>query len=95
MTKTYDVLVETQMGIKTGSTTLTIEGTSLSGTLTVLGHTNEFSDGTIDAAGNVAFAGKMWTPFGKIPYTLTGTLIDDKIEALTKSKIGNFKVYTK
>lgn len=92
---TYDVIVETPMGDKEGQTTLNIDNGVVSGTLTLLGKTNEFADGSIDAAGNVEFSGKMHTPFGKMPFNLKGTLIDGKIEALTTSKIGNFKIHSK
>lgn len=95
MTNTYTVIVETPMGEKEGSTTLNIENGVVSGTLTLLGKTNEFADGTIDEAGNVEFGGKMHTPFGKMPFTLKGTLIDGQIEAITYSKIGNFKIRSK
>lgn len=91
----YDVIVETPMGEKDGHTVLNIENGKVSGTLALLGKVNEFSDGTMDDAGNVEFSGKMHTPFGKMPFTLKGTLIDDKIEAVTHSKIGNFKIRSK
>ncbi len=37
--------------------------------------------------GQVAFNGELETPVGRMPYTVTGTLLDGKIEAIAKTKL--------
>ena len=56
---------------------------------------NEFSGGTIDENGNVCFKGDLKTPIGKMAYTITGTLISGKVEAVAKTKMGDLKIRSK
>lgn len=93
----YDVIVETPMGEKEGHTVLNLDGQKVSGTLALLGKTNEFADGTWDkdGTGAIEFSGKMHTPFGKMPFNLKGVIKDGSIDAVTYSKIGNFKIRNK
>lgn len=90
----YDVIVETPMGEKDGHTVLHLDGDKVSGTLALLGKVNEFDNGTWDrnGTGEIEFAGKMHTPFGKMPFTLKGVIKEDYISGVTYSKIGNFKI---
>lgn len=93
--KTYKVFIETPLGVKPGETTLNIdENGSVSGSLTMMGHTNTFENGKVTEEGRMEFGGMMWTPFGKMPYTLEGTLINGKINSVSHSKLGTFKIYS-
>lgn len=93
---TYQVIIETPLGDKSGETTLNIEDNgTVSGTLTMMGKTNTFENGTVGEDGSMSFGGLMHTPFGKMPYTLTGTLINGVIDAVSVSKIGSFKIKSK
>ncbi|MBP2659828.1 MAG: hypothetical protein H6Q69_2860 [Firmicutes bacterium] len=43
--------------------------------------------------GDVAFSGDLKTPMGKMPYSVTGTFIDDRIDAIAKRKMGELRAY--
>jgi hypothetical protein len=87
----YEVLVSTPMGELPGKALLTLEGGSLSGVFSLLGHDNAFSGGTMQD-GKVAFSGELKTPMGAMPYTVNGTLIDGKIEVIAKTKLGDLTI---
>jgi predicted TIM-barrel fold metal-dependent hydrolase len=91
---TYEVIVATPMGELPGQAVLIIEGNSLSGTLSLLNHDNPFSGGSLED-GKVTFDGKLKTPMGNMAYTVTGTLLDGKIEAVAKTKIGELLIRSK
>ena len=92
---TYDVIISTPMGDMDGSVVLVIDGTSLSGKITFMKKENEFSGGTIDENGNVSFKGDLKTPIGKMAYTITGTVVGGKVEAVAKTKMGDLKIRSK
>ncbi len=94
MDSTYEVLVSTPMGEIPGKVSLNIDGTALSGVLSLINNDNPFSGGTIED-GRVAFSGELKTPMGKMPYTVTGTFIDGRIEAVAKTKMGNLTIKSK
>ncbi len=87
----YDVVVTTPMGELTGKTVLNIAGNSLSGVLSLFNHDNTFSGGSVEN-GKVAFKGNLKTPVGSMAYTVTGTLIEGKIEAVAKTKMGDLLI---
>lgn len=93
MDSTYEVLVSSPMGELPGKAVLDVDGKSLRGVLTLLGHDNPFK-GTIED-GNLAFAGDLKTPIGAMPYTVTGTLKGGRIEAVAKTKLGNLAIKSK
>ena len=94
MDSTYEVLVSTPMGELPGKVRLNIDGTNLSGVLSLLNNDNPFSGGTIED-GKVAFSGKLKTPMGKMSYNVTGTFIDGRIEAVANTKMGNLEIKSK
>lgn len=94
MNSTHEVLISTPMGELPGKVRLNINGTNLSGVLSLLNSDNMFNDGTIED-GKVTFAGELKTPMGKMTYNVTGTFIDGKIDAVAKTKIGNLKIKSK
>ena len=91
----YDVAISTPMGKMDGKVVLNINGTALSGKITFMGKENEFSGGTIDENGNVAFKGDLKTPIGKMPYTITGTIASGKVKATAKTKMGDLAIESK
>jgi hypothetical protein len=88
---TYEVVVSTPMGELPGKAVLNIEGNSLSGRLSLLNHDNLFSGGSIED-GKVSFKGELKTPVGHMPYTVTGTFMEGKIEAVAKTKLGDLLI---
>ncbi|MDR3309817.1 MAG: hypothetical protein LBS90_00515 [Oscillospiraceae bacterium] len=93
--ETYNLVISTPMGDLEGSVTLTINGGALSGTFAFMGGKQPFSDGTIDGDGNIAFAGDIDSPLGKMPYSVSGTLKDGKLEAAARTAQGNFIIKSK
>ena len=91
---TYDVVVATPMGELPGKAVLNIDGNSLSGMLSHLNHNNPFSGGSIEA-GKTAFKGELKTPVGRMPYTVTGTLTEGRIETIAKTKMGELLIWSK
>lgn len=91
----YDVVISTPMGDMDGRVTLNIREGNVSGTIFFMNNENEFSGGSIDETGNVSFKGDLKTPIGKMAYTITGTLIDGKIDAMAKTKMGDLTIKSK
>jgi len=91
---TYEVIVSSPMGELPGKAVLNIDGNSVCGVLSLLNHDNPFSGGTLDA-GKVAFQGELKTPIGLVAYTVTGTLLEGKIEAVAKTKMGELLIRSK
>ncbi len=91
----YEVVVSTPMGDMPGKAVVNSEGTSLSGMLSLMGHDNPFTDGTIDEGGNISFQGDLQTPVGKIAYTITGTLIGGVICAVARTRLGDLAIRSK
>lgn len=91
---THEILVATPMGELQGKVCLNIDGTALNGVLSLMNNDNTFSGGSIND-GRVAFAGNLKTPMGKMPYTVTGTFIGGKIDAVAKTKMGDLAIKSK
>lgn len=91
----YDVTIATPMGKMDSKVVLNISGTNLSGTISCMGKENEFSGGTIDENGNVAFKGDLKTPIGKMPYTITGSVAGNVVKAVAKTKMGDLAIESK
>jgi hypothetical protein len=92
---TYEIVVCSPMGDIDGKAVLNIDGTALSGTLSLMGKDNVFSNGGIDADGNVSFKGELSTPIGKMAYTATGTVKDGNVDVSAKTKMGDFAIKSK
>jgi hypothetical protein len=91
MNQTYEVVVSTPMGELPGKAVVNIDGNSVCGVLSLLNHDNPFSGGSIED-GKVAFRGDLKTPLGKMAYTVTGTLLDGRIDAVAKTKMGELLI---
>ncbi len=91
---TFDVVVSSPMGELPGKVVVNVDGTALSGNLSLLNHDNPFSGGSFKD-GKVAFKGELKTPVGSMAYAVTGTLVDGKIEAVAKTKMGELKIRSK
>lgn len=91
---TYEVVVLTPMGELPGTAVLNIDGNSLSGKLSLLNHDNPFSGGSFEN-GKVSFKGELKTPVGCMSCTVTGTLMEGKIEAVAKTKMGELLIRSK
>lgn len=94
MNATYEVIVSSPMGELPGKVSLNIDGTALSGVLFLINNDNPFSGGTIED-GRLAFLGELKTPMGMMPYNVSGTFIDGKIDAVAKTKMGNLIIKSK
>jgi alcohol dehydrogenase class IV len=92
---TYETIVSTPMGDLEGKAVLNINGSTLSGTFTLMGKDSSFANGAIDADGNVYIEDKFAMPIGKMPYTITGILKDGKVDFLAKTKRGDFVIRSK
>lgn len=49
----------------------------------------------IDENGNISFKGDFKTSVGKIAYTIDGTFVDGKIDAVAKTKMGDLAIKSK
>ncbi|MFZ6028161.1 MAG: amidohydrolase family protein [Chloroflexota bacterium] len=90
----YDVVISTPMGELPGKAVMNVDGNSLSGSLFLLNHDNPFSGGSSED-GKVTFKGELQTPMGKMTYSVTGTLMEGKIEAVAKTKMGELLIRSK
>lgn len=79
--KNYNITVESTFGSRQGTLSVSVEGTHLSGTLSLRGQSEPF-EGTIDKKGNCTFTGKIKNAFRVSDYTATGW-IDEKELQLT------------
>ena len=92
---TMDVDLSTPMGNIDGKMTLNTDGTTLTGSLTAMGKSGDFSGGMIDAEGNISLSGTIKAPMGSVNYTMTGTFRDGKLDAVAKTKMGNITIKSK
>lgn len=95
VTEEFEVVMSTPIGNISGKVITRIDGNQVSGTITFMGQENEFKNGTIDEDGNVSFSGEMKTPIGKMAYTSIGKVVDGRIEAVAKTKMGNIQIKSK
>jgi hypothetical protein len=94
-TSTYELVLSTPMGNLDGSATLTADGTTLSGSLSFMGGSHQFTDGTLDADGNLTIKGEAPMPMGSMQFTIVGTLIDGVINAVAKTAQGDIPIRSK
>ncbi len=66
----YDITLDSPLGLKPGTMTLTYTDDQVSGTLSVLGHDNPFS-GERCGADQIAVHGSVRTLFGALPSEVT------------------------
>ncbi len=88
---TYDVTVETPLGIVKGTVVLCQKGDELTGKFAVMGKEAEFSGGAI-TGNRCTFNGEMVTPLGAISYTINGTVDGDTFAATAETQMGNMTI---
>ena len=91
----YEVVITSPVGDIDGTVTLNIDGAKLSGSLTAMGKSGKFENGTVNADGSFECSGILESPMGKMQYTLTGTLSEGKVNAVAKTKMGELKITSK
>ena len=91
----YKVVITSPVGDIDGTVTLNIDGAKLSGSLTAMGKSGKFENGTVNADGSFECSGILESPMGKMQYTLTGTLSEGKVNAVAKTKMGELKITSK
>jgi hypothetical protein len=82
---TYQLKVTTPMGIKPGKLILHVEGSILSGTITNMGNSNEFTGGTVDGD-HFEFKAEGQTPMGHAKLEVKGMVFGDSISGEIKLK---------
>jgi hypothetical protein len=89
---TYNVEAKTPLGKKAGTIVLATEDNVCNAELSVAGKTAHLK-GTVDGE-NVTFEGstKMPFPFGKVNYTLVGTVEGDNLHGTCKTKKFSFEI---
>lgn len=89
---TYDVTAKTPLGKKQGSLVLTTEGEACKAELSIAGKTAHLT-GAMEGE-LVTFEGTVKLPFpiGKVNYVLTGTVTDDVLQGVCKTKKFSFDV---
>lgn len=85
----YAVKMKTPMGLKKGELTLKSMDEKLSGTMTVLGKTQTFENGTTQGDA-FCFSGTLKTAITLLNYTCEGTVNGDALTASVKTQKGEF-----
>ncbi|MGN0338880.1 MAG: hypothetical protein ACI4D0_00130 [Lachnospira sp.] len=87
----YSIVMQTPIGKKYGSLSVSILADRLNGYLTLLNH-NEPIEGTIDGSGNCSFTGKLVTLLRTIPYVATGIISDSEVKLQIKGARNTFRL---
>ena len=87
----YSIVMQTPIGKKYGSLSVSILADKLNGCLTLLNH-NEPIEGTIDGNGNCSFTGKLVTLLRTIPYVATGIISDSEVKLQIKGARKTFRL---
>jgi len=91
MNGTYNITMQTPMGMEKGTITFTQDGDSLSGSLNILRGSNAFSGGKIEG-NEFIFSGEIKKLITKIPYSAKGTLEGDHLTAVADTKYGKLAI---
>lgn len=87
----YKIHVHTPMGTEEGTLELTVNGQSLSGTITNSKGSTEFSDGII-SDNEISFETKIKTPMGRLKAKVSGKIEDDLFTGSAKLPLGTAKI---
>ena len=87
----YSIVMQTPIGKKYGSLSVSILADKLNGCLTLLNH-NEPIEGIIDGNGNCSFTGKLVTLLRTIPYVATGIISDSEVKLQIKGARNTFRL---
>lgn len=85
---TYQVMLKTPMGIKKGELVLRSADGILSGEMIVMGKENPIGPGTTDGSA-FRFSGEIKTAVGKLAYDCTGSVAEDVLTGVAKTKKGD------
>lgn len=91
MNGTYNITMQTPMGMEKGTITFTQDGDTLSGSLNILRGNNPFSGGKVEG-NEFVFSGEIKKLITKIPYTAKGTLEGDLLTAVADTKYGKLAI---
>ena len=89
---TYDLLINTPIGDKRGTATLKTEGDALHVDVKVKGFPRQRGTGTVNGAAFAAEGGVKIPLKGKIDYQISGTVIDDLLDAECKTSKGKLHI---
>lgn len=87
----YSIVMQTPIGKKYGSLSVSILEDKLNGCLTLLNH-NEPIEGTVDGNGNCSFTGKLVTLLRTIPFVATGIISDSEVKLQIKGARNTFRL---
>lgn len=87
----YSIVMQTPIGKKYGSLSVSILADKLNGCLTLLNH-NEPIEGTVDGNGNCSFTGKLVTLLRTIPFVATGIISDSEVKLQIKGARNTFRL---
>lgn len=88
---TYDVTVQTPLGLQVGSLLLRVADGTLSGTLESPKGESEFAGGTV-MGNEIQFTARIHTPVGRIKARITGTVDGDKFIGEAKLPLGTAQI---
>ncbi|TCZ80837.1 hypothetical protein E0485_00645 [Paenibacillus albiflavus] len=91
MDGTYNITMQTPMGMEKGTITFTQEGNALSGSLNIFRGSNVFSGGKVEG-NEFEFSGEIKKLIAKIPYTAKGTIYGDNLTAVADTKYGKLAI---
>jgi hypothetical protein len=91
MNGTYNITMQTPVGMEKGTITFSQDGDVLSGSMNILRSSNVFSDGKVE--GNTfEFSGEIKKLITKIPFTAKGMIDGDLLTAVADTKYGNLTI---
>jgi hypothetical protein len=88
---TYEIRVQTPMGIEKGTMKLLVEDGILCGSLNSRKETAEFHGGTI-SNNEIQFEAKIKTPMGRLRAKVTGEIEKDRFTGIAKLPLGSAKI---
>lgn len=88
---TYEITVQTPLGKQTGSLTLTVEESSLTGTLVNSNGSFDLTDGRVHG-NEVQFTTKIKTPMGKLKAQISGKVEGDTFKGTANLPLGSAEI---
>ncbi|MFT9056435.1 MAG: hypothetical protein ABF449_07395 [Ethanoligenens sp.] len=91
MNGTFNVTLNTPIGLQRGTITFTDQNGVLSGSINAMGNTSYFDNGKADGNAFV-FSGVLNTGLFKFKYTAKGTVVGDALQAVATSNSMTFQM---
>ncbi len=88
---TYDIRVQTPMGVEQGVLKVVVDGESISGTIINTKGTTEFTDGVLNN-NELQFQTKIKTPMGRLKAKVTLKVEQDTLTGVAKLPLGAAKI---